>query len=321
MLKDFKTQVIDGIAGVINLSSLDIIKQIKEILNRSIYIKSYNEVSSKEKLVLDQIYLYIFSEELLHLNKKLIFLKDFVNNSIKFNDNDLVNTESSSTKSNKSSNKLDELKILNDTIDKLKAFINFNINNFIENSLTISYNNLNIENFVNNNQKLIICCKNFLNQTNTDLGNIITKPFNDFLFQFFEEKKNKLAESIELDEFNHVEIVAPQYQQMINFICTSNFQQILKFDIQEKFFLLEKIGSVFNDDASENNSQLYKLIRECLNVNNEQLNQGLLLVSNNTYKCCFFAFEMVKFIYDTVKIVVYFGNAFFEQAFMQVNFF
>lgn len=281
---------------IFNSNIAESVRLIKDSLYKSIYYKKQDEMTSVEKNHLDQIFLYIFSEELVHAHT-------YTNSLINF-----FNTQINKLPEEKKPIKEEISLILKEFEDKTRSLMNFSINSFIENCLANYYSNLNIEEFFKVNNKLLFCCQNYISNMKTDVSSLLSKSYSDFIFQFFEEKNEKLKESIDCDDYSPVTIVSPVYQHIINFICYCDFKELSKLSQHDLIKLLENNASFVNIEDEKSKD-----------INEELLNKGLLSINNKTFKCCCSVFEMVKFLYDIVKLFLIFDRSFQEQIFFQVS--
>eukprot|EP00340_Litonotus_pictus_P012162 CAMPEP_0170539314 /NCGR_PEP_ID=MMETSP0209-20121228/103847_1 /TAXON_ID=665100 ORGANISM="Litonotus pictus, Strain P1" /NCGR_SAMPLE_ID=MMETSP0209 /ASSEMBLY_ACC=CAM_ASM_000301 /LENGTH=453 /DNA_ID=CAMNT_0010841201 /DNA_START=1986 /DNA_END=3347 /DNA_ORIENTATION=- len=210
-------------------------------------------------------------------------------------------------------------KHLEEVLDKSKSLMNFNINNLIENSLAGYYNNLAIEPFIKANQSLLNCSKNYLKESSIDTSSLTSKSSADFIFQFFEEKTEKLKDSIDCDDFSTVSIITPLYQQMVNIVSS---EELLSLVGKDKNSLLQMLESISGNDEKlldkEKEEGLYKsLVEQLPAINEEMLNKGIITINSKTFKCCFSMFEIVKFVFEIVKMFLLFEESFQEQIFFQ----
>ena len=70
-----------------------------------------------------------------------------------------------------------------------------------------------------------------------------------------------------------------------------------------------------NDDIIKNDYPNTNIVSS-----SDSLNKGLLTINGKQFKCCFSMFEIIKFIYDIIKLFLLFKDAFQEQLFLHVTF-
>lgn len=321
-LNDDLVMIVHEVRHSLHFISTDYVKQLKEKLNKIIYGDEIHTMQHKEKSELDKLYLFIFSEELVKLTK---YNKEIHNYFIDISKDKDLNIQSEVNKA------------MNELHDKLKTLYLFSVTSFIENSLSNYFNSLAIEEFFTSSSILLSCCNNWLVEVNVDPSTISSKSFSDFMFQFFEERVEKLKQSIDCDDYTPVNIVSPTYQEMINFISNESLKDLLKESSLTIIKHLEKVNNSISlsttpincndqEKPKEKDMELTDdIIKSDYNAtsivpSSDSLNKGLLTINSKQFKCCFSMFEIIKFVYDIVKLFLLFKDAFQEQLFLQVSY-
>lgn len=118
--------------------------------------------------------------------------------------------------------------------------------------------------------------------------------YTDFIFQYFELRGEKIYEKVELEDWNPIQTVPNLTQNIITFIIKNNISELKTSKI---YFETEQPS-----EEKDSNNNLKTLLD---------------LGSNNSFKILHLTNELIYFMFDTIKLIIYFDNSLIETIVYQ----
>lgn len=191
--------------------------------------------------------------------------------------------------------------IFSNLLSKIKEEINKKVFYQMESILESYIQVLMVDTFINNYNNILESVSDYTSKMSIDVESYSSKPISDFIFQYFEDREKKLRDGLECDDFSAVSIVASNYRSIIKFLIESDYREFKEKGVKENLAIFDSLQTCVDEDEET------------------KRNQSLVDIGDKKFKVICSTFEILKFIFDIVKMVILMDKSYEEQIIFQVR--